>query len=207
MNEGKGRLESLYRFIIRWLCRLLYHPHYEGFEAIPETGAVMLISNHVSYMDGLLIASACKRKLRFVIDSDIYQLPIVHHVMELNRAIPIAPSRQSVIKALETISEGLKAGDAICIFPEGQLTYTGSLSRFKTGIEAIIKRDPVPVYPIAISGLWGSILSRKFRGSWKRFIPKNPLRPVKLLCGEAIAPEQVSVNFLQEAVLHLKYRW
>ena len=198
--------EPLLRLLLKLLCRIVYFPYYEGFHALPAKGPAILVSNHVSYADGLIIATGCKRPVRFVIDQDIYQLPIVHYLMRLNRAIPIAPTRASVTHALEEISQGLKKGDVICIFPEGQITYTGALGRFKTGIEAIIKRDPVPVYPIALIGLWGSMFSRKYRGSFKRLIPKNPLRRVRIICGKEIAPEMVNVNYLQEVVLRLKYQ-
>jgi 1-acyl-sn-glycerol-3-phosphate acyltransferase len=186
-------------------CNCIYYPKYIGFEKIPKHGAAVLIANHVSYADGLIIASGCKRPVRFVIDEHIYNVPGVHYFMKLNRAIPILPTRESVTKALEEISNGIKAGDLICIFPEGQLTYTGSLGRFKTGIESIIRRDPAPIYPIALTGLWGSIYSRKYLGSWKRFIPKHFNKRVHAICGDLIAPENVSVNMLQKSVLRLKY--
>lgn len=198
--------EPFYRMMVRMLCMAIYGPEYTGFEQIPESGPAILVCNHVSYMDGVIVASGCKRPVRFVIDREIYNLPVVHYFMVYNRAIPIAPTRESVMQALDEISAGLKAGDVICIFPEGQLTYTGGLGRFKTGIESIIKRDPVPVYPIALSGLWGSIFSRKYMGSFRRFIPRLIPQKVYAICGEAIAPELVSVNFLQKTVMRLKYR-
>lgn len=197
--------ESFFRWMLKWACIAVYAPDYSGFEHIPESGAAVLISNHVSYADGLIINSGCKREVRFVIDRNIYQLPFIHYLMTLNRAIPIEPTRSSVTEALDAISAGLEAGDIICIFPEGQLTYTGGLGRFKTGIEAIIRRNPVPVYPIALTGLWGSMFSRKYRGSWRRLVPKNPFRRVKAVCGAAVLPEMANVNFLQEIVMRLKY--
>lgn len=197
--------EPFFRLCARLLCYALYYPRYTGFEKIPKTGAAILICNHVSYVDGLIIAAGCRRPVRFVIDTHIYNVPGVHYFMKQNRAIPILPTRESVTHALEEISAGIKAGDLICIFPEGQLTYTGSLGRFKTGIESIIRRDPALVYPIALTGLWGSIFSRKYRGSIKRFIPKHIFKRVHAICGDPIAPENVTVNLLQKTVLRLKY--
>lgn len=197
--------EPLYRHIAKLIATIFYRPLYTGFEHIPEKGPAILISNHVSYVDGLIIAAGCNRPVRFIIDTHIYSLPLVHYFMLYNRAIPILPTRESVTHALEEISAGLKAGDLVCIFPEGQLTYTGSLGRFKTGIESIVKRDPVPVYPIALTGLWGSVFSRKYLGSWRRFIPKRLHPRVHAVCGSAIAPEYVTVNRLQDTVLRLKY--
>lgn len=196
---------EIYRKIIHKLTMWFYRPHYIGFENIPTTGAAVLVSNHVSFMDGPLIDAGCKRNIRYVIDEDIYNLPAVHYLMSKSRAIPIAPNKKSVEAAFDEISKGLKNGDLICIFPEGFLTFTGGLGRFRSGIEWIIRRDPVLVIPISISGLWGSVFSRKYRGSWKRLIPRNPTKKVVIKCGEAIEPEKVDVNYLQEIVLKLKY--
>jgi 1-acyl-sn-glycerol-3-phosphate acyltransferase len=198
-------IAPIYRKIAHSLTRFVYRPRYVGFENVPETGPAVLISNHVSYVDGPIIDAGCKRPVRYVIDETIYHLPGVHHLMVRNRAIPIAPNRKSVEAAFDAISEGLRAGDLICIFPEGFLTFTGGLGRFRPGIEWIIRRDPVPVIPIALSGLWGSVFSRKFRRSWKRFIPRDWRRPVVAKCGPALDPKSVNVNYLQEVVLRLKY--
>lgn len=192
--------------MVKMLCYAAYAPRYTGFEQIPEKGPAVIISNHVSYVDGLIIASGCKRPVRFIIDTYIYNTPGIHYFMVYNRAIPIEPTRESVIHALDEISKALEEGDIVCIFPEGQLTYTGSLGRFKTGIESIIKRNAVPVYPVALTGLWGSVFSRKYLGSFRRFIPKGFSQPVRAICGAPIAPEQVTVNYLQKAIMRLKHQ-
>lgn len=199
----------IYRKVIHGLTKFVYRPEYIGLENIPKTGGAMIVSNHVSYMDGPLIDAGiyahCGRSVRYVIDADIYALPAVNHIMKKARAIPIAYNRKSVEEAFEEISRGLRAGDLICIFPEGYLTFTGGLGRFRAGIESIIRRDPVPVIPMSLSGLWGSVFSRKFRGSWKRLIPRDPRQKVIIKCGDPIPPEKVEVNYLQETVLRLKY--
>ena len=160
----------------------------------------------MSYVDGPIIDGGCKRPIRYLIDQDIYNLPVVHYVMSLANAIPITYNRKSVEAAFDAISEGLRAGDLICIFPEGYLTFTGSLGRFRPGIEWISKRDPdVPVIPMAISGLWGSALSRKYRKAHFRWWPRKWGRRATLVCGPAIPADKVNVNNLQEVVLRLKY--
>ncbi|MEZ5691878.1 MAG: 1-acyl-sn-glycerol-3-phosphate acyltransferase [Rickettsiales bacterium] len=202
-------IDRFYRKIVHNLTRFIYRPSYRGLDNIPNCGGAILISNHVSYVDGPLIDIGvyenCGRHVRYVIDEDIYNLPLINHLMRRAKAIPIAPNRKSVEAAFDAISEGLKAGDLICIFPEGYLTFTGGLGRFRHGIEFIIRRDSVPIIPISISGLWGSVFSRKFRGSWKRFIPRRFTQPVEVKCGAPISPDKADVNSLQAAVLRLKY--
>ena len=188
--------------------RAVYRPTYIGFDNIPATGPIILIANHVSYMDGPIIDAGCRRAVRYIIDEDIYNLPIVNYLMKLDRAIPIAPNRKSVEAAFDAISDGLKAGDAICIFPEGSLTYTGGLGRFRPGIEWIIKRDRVPIIPIALAGLWGSVFSRKYLKSPLRWLPRHWLHgKVVAKCGPAIDPDKtlINVNYLQDVILKLKY--
>ena len=209
-RQGSRRMfsfnaEPLYRKIAHTLTLKVYKPHYIGFDNIPPQGPAILISNHVSYMDGPIIDAGCKRRVRYLIDEDIYHVPGIHHLMVLNRAIPIAPNRKSVEAAFDQISAGLKAGDLICIFPEGFLTFTGGLGRFRPGIEWIIRRDPVPVIPIALSGLWGSVFSRKYAQSFFRLWPRKWGRRVTAICGPALAPENITVNYLQDVVLKLKY--
>jgi len=206
--QGKRSFDPgpLYRRIIHSLTLWVYKPTYIGFENIPAEGPAILISNHVSYMDGPIIDAGCTRNVRYLIDQDIFNLPFVHYLMAKNRSIPIAYHRKSVEAAFDEISAGLKAGDLICIFPEGFLTFTGSLGRFRPGIEWITRRDPtVPVIPIALSGLWGSVFSRKYSKSPFRMWPRKWGRKVTAICGPAIPPEKVNVNTLQEVVMKLKY--
>ncbi|MDX1974515.1 MAG: 1-acyl-sn-glycerol-3-phosphate acyltransferase [Rickettsiales bacterium] len=196
----------LYRRIIYSLTRGVYKPRYLGLENIPEHGGALLICNHVSYMDGPIISAGIKRHVRFIIEEDIYNQPGVKYFMSMDRAIPIAPNRKAIERAMDAISEGLKAGDLICIFPEGYLTFTGGLGRFKPGIEWMLKRDPVPVIPMALSGLWGSIFSRRDIKHWYRWLPHRWVRGrITLICGPAIPPDQVNINQLQDMVLKLKY--
>lgn len=199
--------EPILSKIAHSLTRAVYKPTYIGFENIPETGAAIIICNHVSYMDGPIIDAGTKRNVRYIIDQDIYNVPGVHYLMKLDKAIPIAPNRKSVEAAFDEISNGLKNGDVICIFPEGSLTYTGGLGRFRPGIEWIIKRDQVPIIPIALSGLWGSVFSRKYLRAPFRLFPRHWGLKVVAKCGPAIDPTKtrIDVNHLQEIVLKLKY--
>jgi 1-acyl-sn-glycerol-3-phosphate acyltransferase len=202
---SRGVLAPFYRISARCLAKLIWKPECTGFDKIPSEGPVLMIANHVSYVDGVLMYAACNRPVRFLMDGDIYNLPIVHHFMSLANAIPILPNRESVTKAFADVSDALKAGEVVCIFPEGQLTYTGSLGRFRPGIESIVKRDPVPVYPVAISGLWGSIFSRKYRRARFRWWPRHFHAKIQIICGDPILAPEVNVNRLQREVLRLKH--
>lgn len=214
-NENKNHMSSyaavepLYRRVGTWLLCALYRPHCSGFERLPESGPAIIVSNHVSFADGPMIAAAVqravRRPVRFVIYEPIYRVPLVHHVMRVGRAIPIYPSKEKVKRALDEISDGLRAGDIVCLFPEGRLTPTGGLMRFKPGIEFVLARDCVEVFPVALTGLWGSVFSRKYKGGWRRFLPRKPGTPVKVVCGAGITCGLATAGGLQHAVLRLKY--
>lgn len=204
MRKEYSKLEPFYRKGSNAIANLMYNTTFRGFEKIPERGPILIISNHVSYVDGMIIQAAINRPVRYVIDQFIYEMPIINYFMRVNHAIPILPKKDKVEDALDKISEGLECGDAICIFPEGQLTYTGNLGRFKPGIEWIIERDPVPIYPVAIKGLWNSMFSRKFRHSGLRWFPKGIRGKVELKCGDVIHPGKVRVDHLQRVILNLK---
>lgn len=198
-------LEKFFRFGARVLIRVLYNCDFRGFaENIPKEGGAIIICNHVSYMDGLILNAASTRKLRFVIDDEIYQLPIVNYFMRLDRAIPILPQKDSVKKAIEKVNEGLEAGDLIAIFPEGQLTYTGHMIRFKFGIEWMLANNKVDVIPVALVGLWGSILSRKYIGKKWFWVPNSFRRKVWAICGQKIPHEKATINNMQRSIMKLK---
>lgn len=198
-------LEKFYLAGISVIVKSLYRIKLIGFdEHFPKEGPAVMICNHVSYMDGMVLHHATPRKIRFVIDEHIYNTRIVNHFMTVDRAIPILPTKNSVKKAMQKISDGLAAGDIICIFPEGYLTYTGHMIRFKLGIEWIIKDNPVPVIPCAIIGLWGSIFSRKYRKEKWKMIPRFFRKKVTVVCGAPIPPEKAKISYMQREVMRLK---
>lgn len=193
---------ELYIRIARAFVHLVYDVEYKGTENVPEKGGAILICNHVSFMDGVIINAGFNRRIRYIIDEGLYNLPILNYFMRLNRAVPIAPNRASVSRALDEVSEGLKNGDIFCIFPEGQITYTGNLSRFRSGTEWMLKRCPVPVVPMALKGLWGTVLSRKYKGSLFRYIPRSLRRKVTLRVGPVIMGE-ITASHMQRIIMRL----
>lgn len=204
IHKMMGDPVKFYRRGVKILIPIIYRFKKYDFDNIPEKGPAILICNHVSYMDGLIIDASLKRPCRYIIDKHIFSVGPVKYFLGMYGAIPILPNRQSVEEALEKVSEYLRNGEIVCIFPEGQLTYTGNMSRFRFGVEWILKNDPVPVVPLAVKGLWGSILSRKYRRSkWKAF-PRSFRRKIQIKCGKPIDPEEAKISNLQRVIMELK---
>jgi len=154
-------------FLMRFLAWLLVHAVYrvrrEGLENIPDEGPCIVVCNHVSYVDAVVIAACVRRPIRFVMDHRIFRVPILSFVFRAMRTIPIASARDdpgATERAFAEAASALAAGEIVGIFPEGRLTHTGELNRFRPGISRIVQTTPVPVIPMALRGLWGSAFSR-----------------------------------------------
>jgi 1-acyl-sn-glycerol-3-phosphate acyltransferase len=136
----------------------------------------------------------------------IFQIPILRFIFETAKAIPIASARENselLEKSFETIDEELANGNIVCIFPEGAITADGNVQTFRPGIERMIERRPVPVIPLAVSGLWGSWFSRR-RGCGLRTIPGRLFRSVRLRVGEPVNPVDASAARLELLVRTLR---
>ncbi len=193
--------EFLMRFLVWLLIHLVYRVDKRGLERIPERGPVLLVSNHVSYVDALVIAGCCRRPVRFVMDYRIYQLPLLNFIFRTAGTIPIAPARvdpDMLQRAYERIGEYLDAGEVVCIFPEGKLTQDGEIDTFRRGTERILARNPVPVVPLALRGLWGSFFSRK-HGRAMRGLPKF-WRRIEVVVGAPRAATEATIEALQAEV-------
>ena len=200
--------EFTMRFLVWAISHSLYRVRHHGLDFVPERGAAIIVCNHVSYIDAPLLAGALRRPIRFVMDKDIYQIPLLNFIFRTGGAIPIASEKNDPATfeaAFAAIREGLQAGDLLCIFPEGHLTENGEIDRFRKGIERIVETTPVPVVPMAISGLWGSFYSRQGRGAftgvWKK---PSFLRRVDIRAVAAVAPESVSADDLHNRVSALR---
>ncbi|MFK7730616.1 MAG: MFS transporter [Pseudomonadales bacterium] len=194
------------RFLIWMLSHTMYRVEHENLDAVPDEGAGVLVCNHVSYVDALLLAGACRRPIRFIMFKPIYELPVLNFVFRTGRAIPIISKHvdeQGYEQAFNEISAALDEGDLLCIFPEGKLTQDGEMNEFKQGIERIIERNPVPVLPMALQGLWGSYFSHR-DGHALTTLPRRFWSRVKIVAGTLVPPEQVSAERLYNEVLQLR---
>jgi 1-acyl-sn-glycerol-3-phosphate acyltransferase len=202
--------EFLMRFLVWLLIHSVYRLEKSGLENIPEEGPALLVCNHVSFVDALIIAGACRRPVRFVMDHNIFRVPVLNFIFRTGRAIPIASSRDNpelLEKAYEEIARGLGAGDVICLFPEGRITDTGEIYPFRPGIKRIIERTPVPVVPLALRGLWGSFFSRKGGPAMTRPFRRGVFSRIGLVAGVPVPPQQVTPEGMQEQVLALRGDW
>lgn len=197
--------EFAMRFLVWAITHTLYRFRHRDLDRIPESGPAVLVCNHVSYMDALLIIGACRRPVRFVIYEPIYRLFLLNFIFRAARAIPIASHRtnpKGLKNAFDEIAKALEDGEVVCIFPEGRLTRDGRLGDFKRGIERIVARNPVPVVPMALKGLWGSFFSHK-NGHAMASLPRRFWSRVELVAGFPIDPVNVTAERLREMVRNL----
>lgn len=194
--------EFLLRLVLFVLAHLMYRLRVRGLEQVPARGPAILVANHVTFVDWLLVAAAMGRPPRFVMYHGYFRMPVVGWFFRDGKVIPIAPAHESedtMQQAFDRIAAELAEGELVCLFPEGKLSKTGAMEPFRTGIERIVARTPVPVVPMALLGLWGSAFSRKpGRKLFRRF-----RSPVELRIGAPIPPQQVTARGLAEAVAAL----
>ncbi|MFC3680309.1 MFS transporter [Bacterioplanoides pacificum] len=197
--------EFVLRFCIWILSHTMYRVSHKGLENIPEEGPAVLVCNHVSYVDALLIAGTYQRPIRFVMDKTIAQMPGLKTFFKYAKTIPICSPKADADMyetAFQRIKAELEAGELVCIFPEGKLTKDGDVDEFKKGIERIISETPVPVVPMALQGLWGSFFSHK-DGHALTTKPKRFWSKVSLTAGAAVTPDSVTADGLRDKVLGL----
>jgi 1-acyl-sn-glycerol-3-phosphate acyltransferase len=200
-------------FLMRFLAWLLIHSVYrvdkQGLERVPAEGPCVIVCNHVSYVDAVVIAACVRRPVRFVMDHRIFAVPLLNFIFRTMRAIPIAPAKEDATlkeRAFAEAAEALKAGEIVCIFPEGKITDTGELNRFRPGLQRILEQAPAPVVPMALRGLWGSFFSRSSGGKAMRRL-RGLFSKIALVAGPPIAPARATPELLQETVLALRGNW
>jgi len=194
--------EFLLRFIIWMLIHSVYRLRVQELDQVPEEGPAVVVCNHVSFVDALVIMAACKRPIRFVMDHHIFRWPLLNFVFRTSKAIPIASAKEDpamMERAFEEVGKALDAGDLVGIFPEGKITADGNINPFRPGITRILARNPVPVVPMALRGLWGSFFSRKDGPAMTRPFRRGVLSRIELVAGAAVPaaealPERLQMN-------------
>ncbi|MFS2215341.1 MFS transporter [Telluria sp. Tellsp104] len=201
-------------FLMRFLAWLLIHTIHRvstvDVERIPEQGAAVLVCNHVSYVDAIVILAASPRPIRFVMDHRIFKMPLLGFIFRTGKAIPIAPAHENpwlMEKAFVDVAQALHEGELVCIFPEGKLTRTGEMNAFRGGIAKIVARSQVPVIPMALRGLWGSVFSRDPSNVFERSFARGLRSKLSLAVGRPVPPQQVTPEGLYEEVLALRGDW
>ena len=198
--------EYLLRFVALIVARLMYRFRVQGDEHIPTQGAALLVCNHVSFIDPLLLMAASPRPIRFVMDHRIFALPVLGWLFRLAKAIPIAPQREDPAiyeRAFAAARRALDEGELLCVFPEGAITRDGKLGPFKGGVMKILQTKPVPVVPLALSNMWGSFFSRAGGAAMTQPLRRGMWSRVGLAAAPALAPAQVTPQGLRSAVERL----
>ncbi|MFT5719342.1 MAG: 1-acyl-sn-glycerol-3-phosphate acyltransferase, partial [Oleiphilaceae bacterium] len=198
--------EFAFRFVVWILSHSMYRVTHKNLNVIPDEGSAVVVCNHVSFVDALLIAGAVRRPIRFVMDYQIFKSPFLGPIFRLAKAIPIAPRHKDeavYLQAFDKIADVLEDGHIVCIFPEGKLTKTGDINEFKGGVGTIIERTPVPVITIALQGLWGSFFSNK-DGPAFASLPRRFWSKVNIIGGKVFQPENVTAELLESEVKKLR---
>ncbi|MGE9267000.1 MAG: MFS transporter [Verrucomicrobiales bacterium] len=182
------------RLLVLGVLRLVYRVRVLGEERLPRVGGVLLLPNHLSYLDALLLQAACPREIRFVMIDDCFERKWLGRGARLFRTVPISPKRAK--EAVAIVAEALEAGAVVCLFPEGQLSRTGAMSELKRGYELMARRAEAVVVPAYLDGLWGSMWS--FIGN--RFLKKWPRKlryGVTVAFGDAVRGREMPVGRLR----------
>jgi len=192
--------QNLIRFLVLSTLRTIYRIRPIADTRVPATGGTLMVANHLSYLDAFIISAACPRDVRFVIFDHYYSVKWMRPFLKLFGVVPISKTRAK--DAIRVVADALKAGDLVCIFPEGQLTRTGCLNEIKKGFELMVRKSKAPVLPVYMDCLWGSIFTYE-RG---RFFKKKPYHfpyHVQVNFGVPIPPEQATAPAVRAALTTL----
>jgi 1-acyl-sn-glycerol-3-phosphate acyltransferase len=197
--------EFLMRFLVWILIHTIYRVRVTGSDNIPEEGPVILVCNHVSFVDPLILGGMIRRPVRFVMYYRIYQLPVLKFIFRTGKAIPIAGRAEDpeiLEEAYRRMHDVLDEADVLGIFPEGRITSDGEIADFKPGIEKLLAQKPVCVVPIALCNLWGSMFSR--RDPVTRRWPRKLWARIEMRIGQPIPATEATAARLQTEVQALR---
>ena len=199
--------EFAMRFASWLMVRTLYRLRVEGVEEhVPDEGPAVLVCNHVSYMDALILAAVIPRPVRFVMYYRIFNIPFMRWIFRTAKAIPIASPKEDAAlmqRAFDSIDQALANGELVLIFPEGKLTADGNINPFKSGVEKILQRRPVPVVPMALRGMWASMWSRRDSRLGRMRVPRR-LRARIQVIAQAPLPASSTAAELEACVRGLR---
>jgi 1-acyl-sn-glycerol-3-phosphate acyltransferase len=197
--------EFMMRFLVWILIHTIYRVDVKGMDNIPESGAVIVAANHVSFVDPLIIGGMIRRPVRFVSYYRFFKIPVLSFILKTGKAIPIASRHEDpeiLEQAYQRIHEVIDEGNVLGIFPEGQITSNGEIATFRNGVEKIVGERPVSVVPMALCNLWGSLFSR--RDPVHRRRPYKFRALIELRIGQAIPPEELTAERLESEVRQLR---
>ncbi len=198
--------EFFMRLVLWVLTRTMYRIRTRGVGKVPLNSPALLVCNHVSFLDPIIVGSSLPRPARFVMDHRIFKLPLANQFFKSVKAIPIAPAREDAAMleaAYKRIALELDEGHLVVIYPEGGITYDGNIQPFKQGVERILARNPVPVYPMALRGVWGSWFSR-YRGQALKGLPNRFRARIELVIGDCVHPDKATPAYLEQCVRELR---
>src|SRR5436190_5734304 len=191
--------ESALHFFARPLLRCFYRVTAHGLENLPD-GGFLLLPNHITWVDAIVLQLACPRPIRYIIDQEFYRKPSLKTFLQLVGCIPIDTRRSR--SAIRAAAEKIAEGEIVCLFPEGQLERAGTLLRLRRGYELIAREANAPVVPVWLDQLWGSIFS--FRGGkFFRKFPKRIPYPVTVAFGKALDANAADIATVREELLKL----
>ncbi len=205
--------EFLMRFLSWLLVRTLYRLRLHGIEDnVPDEGAALLVCNHVSYMDALILSACIPRPARFVMYYRIFNIPVLRWIFKTAKAIPIAGARENpeiMQRAFDAVDAALAEGELVCIFPEGALTRDGQIAAFKSGLEKVLDRaaargQRVPVVPMALKNLWGSMWSNRDSRLRRARLPRRLRARIEVLAGVPVPGDEASAALLETRVRALR---
>ncbi len=194
--------ERALRFIGMPLARILYRVKAVGKERLPD-GGFLLLPNHITWIDAIVLLLACPRPIRFIIDKEYYENRFLHPVLRTVGCIPITSRRAK--EAVRRAAEKIREGEIVCLFPEGALTRSGTLLRLRRGYEIIAREAEAPVVPVWLDQLWGSIFSYKGRRFFKKW-PQHFPYPATVEFGRPLPPNEADIATVREELLKLGER-
>jgi len=200
--------EFLMRFLSWLLVRGLYRLKLHGIEKnVPDEGAALLVCNHVSYMDALILAASIPRPVRFVMYYKIFNIPVMRWIFKTAKAIPIAGARENpelMQRAFDEIDAAHAEGELVCIFPEGALTKDGEIAPFKSGVQKILERRAVPVVSMALRNMWTSMWSRRDSRMRRMTLPRRLRAHVEVVVGAPVDGRSATAETLEAKVRELR---